>query len=421
MKAGFAEIEITPPLGTRKIGWIKIIEGQRVADPLYARVAVFTSGETTLGFIQLDLLSTRWEEVVAIRSEIQSRYGIPGQNVMICATHNHGGPAIATIGDVLADEAYVQTMAAKVVSVFGQAFEQRCEAEIGAGRAVEFHAGYNRRVIQRSGIVKTHGHFSDPEALCLEGPIDPEVFVLAARTVDGKPLGALVNFACHPAHHGGDDSFSAGWPGVMANALKAEGWNTPMFLNGAAGNISTSDPSRKGLDGSMEEVGQCVAQAALRALAQVKYTREVKLGGQSKSVSLPYRRYTADEVKGTLRGAQRFVDPAAYDRGMPKLLDMIAKRKTQAAEVLTLSINEFDFVAIPAEPFVELGLRIKEQSHPRRAVVVGYANGMVGYVPHAEAFTRGGYETTFCNWSRLAPEAGDILVAAALDLIGEKR
>jgi hypothetical protein len=41
---------------------------------------------------------------------------------------------------------------------------------------------------------------------------------------------------------------------------------------------------------------------------------------------------------------------------------------------------------------------------------------MVGYVPHAEAFARGGYETTFCPWSKLAPNAGDMLADAAVEL-----
>ena len=52
--------------------------------------------------------------------------------------------------------------------------------------------------------------------------------------------------------------------------------------------------------------------------------------------------------------------------------------------------------------------------------VAGQANGMVGYVPHAEAFRRGGYETTLCNSSRLAPEAGNILADAAIELIEEQ-
>ena len=44
---------------------------------------------------------------------------------------------------------------------------------------------------------------------------------------------------------------------------------------------------------------------------------------------------------------------------------------------------------------------------------------MVGYVPHREAFLRGGYEATFSIGSRLAPEAGDILADCAIRLIGE--
>jgi hypothetical protein len=49
--------------------------------------------------------------------------------------------------------------------------------------------------------------------------------------------------------------------------------------------------------------------------------------------------------------------------------------------------------------------------------VVSHANGMVGYVPTKAAFLRGGYETTFTDSSRLAPEAGDLLADAAIALI----
>ena len=417
MKIGFAEIDITPPLGIQKIGWIKVIHAKSVLDPLYARAAVFTQGAETIGFVQLDTLSITWETVCEIRKRVESAYGVPGKNVMICVTHNHAGPAIATIGEVAADPAYVATLTDKIVSVFGQAVESRCDGEVGFGRSTEFNAGYNRRVVMRDGLTKTHGNFNNPDALYVEGPLDPEVFVLCARSKNGKMLGALVNFACHPAHHGGDDVLSAGWPGVMANALKAKGCPVPMFLNGAAGNISTSDPSRGGADKSMEEVGAIVAAAACRALDKATYLAEAKLESRNRTVTLPFRRYSDEEVKGTIRGAQRFVDPAAYDRGMPKLLEKIRTRKEQRAEVLMLSIADHDFVALPAEPFVELGLRIKEFSRPHRAVVVGYANGMVGYVPHKQAFERGGYETTFCGWSNLAPEAGDILADTALALI----
>jgi len=54
-------------------------------------------------------------------------------------------------------------------------------------------------------------------------------------------------------------------------------------------------------------------------------------------------------------------------------------------------------------------------------LIVGQANGMVGYVPHRDAFLRGGYETTFAGSSRLAPEAGDQLADAAIGLIKAHR
>jgi hypothetical protein len=45
---------------------------------------------------------------------------------------------------------------------------------------------------------------------------------------------------------------------------------------------------------------------------------------------------------------------------------------------------------------------------------------MVGYVPHKEAFLRGGYETTFGYRSKLAPEAGDLLADCAIELLRSK-
>ena len=115
------------------------------------------------------------------------------------------------------------------------------------------------------------------------------------------------------------------------------------------------------------------------------------------------------------------IHSAAYDRGIPALLERIGTRGTQPAEVQVLDIDEWSLVGIPAEYFVQHGLRIKEQGHPRHALVVGHANGMVGYVPHRQAFERGGYETTFAATSRLAPEAGDMLADGAIELLMQGR
>lgn len=416
LKAGFAEADLSPAPGTRKIGWNNKNQGDKVLDPLYARAAAFECGEGRVGFIALDLLFVHRDQVAEIRRLVQEKTGFPGANLLIGATHNHAGPAIET--DLYPkDEAYVARMIEQSVAAFVQAWEARQPAEIGAGSVAEFHAGYNRRVLYRDGIVKCHGSFKDPNALAFEGPVDPEVAVLAARGKDGKLLGSIVNFACHPCHHGGDQVFSAGYPGQLAKAMKEKGCPATLFLQGAGGNIHHADPSGVNKEKSMEELGRTLADDALKAIAAMKWRATATLASASRTLDLPYRTVTDDEVKGRIPGIQRFGEPGFYDKTQQLVLDEIAREKTAKAEVQAVFLGEIVYVAIPAEYFVQHGLRIKEQTHPWRTRVAGYANGMLGYVPTKDAFARGGYETTFGYRSKLAPEAGDLLAEAAIELV----
>lgn len=414
MRAGFAKTDITPALGGQKIGWIKAIPIERIVDPLYARVAVFESGRERVGLVQLDTLSVRWTTVQEIRRRVQAVCGLPAAGLMVAATHNHSGPAVATLCDVPRDDAYVATLVERVVEAVGAAVAALAEAEVGFASVFEFGLTHNRRTALRDGTTTTHGlGFRHPLALYVEGPIDPEVAVLAARRPgSGELLGAVVNFACHPVHHGGEPVVTAGFPGVLAAKMAVRGCPHAVFLNGACGNISPGNPVQP-VQPTMEDIGRRLAEDAFEAIEHMTFRTGVPLGYCQTTVSLPYRQITDAEVKGTVRGAQRFVDPAAYDRAMPRLLERIRERGTQPAEVQVLRVGDVTFTGVPAEFFVQLGLRIKEAAHPRHGLVVSHANGMVGYIPHREAFARGGYETTFGPAWRQAPEAGDLLVQAA--------
>ena len=418
LRAGFAETDITPPIGTRKIGVLTKLVAESVLDPLHARVAVIENAAERVAFVQLDTLCVRWSRVAHSRRRVTEEYGFPGANVMVTATHNHAGPAVANLGDVERDDSYVDALVSKVVATFGQALANRQEVEIGFGRCFEFDAAYNRRVVLRDGTVRTHGSFDDPEGLFLEGPIDPELSVLAVRGKNGGPLGVLVNFACHVGHHGSTTEFSAGFPGALNREMRSRGCPMTLFLNGACGNVAYGDPFRGGVAKAKEEIGAILAADAQAILEGIDYRTEAVLSARSQTIDLPYRQYTEDDIRGTARGSQRGgSDPSVYDRCMPALAQRIRERRTQPAEVQVLSIDEHAFVALPAEYFAELGLKIKELAWPRRALVVSCANGMVGYAPTREAFERGGYETTFGPTSHLTPEAGGRLAEAAIGLI----
>jgi neutral ceramidase len=423
IQAGFAEIDITPPLGTHKIGWLRDIVSTEILSPLYARVAVFKAETDGVALVQLDTLFIAWPEVEAIRHGIERQYGFPGAQVMVSATHNHAGPAVTHAGDVPKDEGYAQTLVSRVIDAFGQALARLESCAVGFGQGFEWEVAHNRRVVMRDGTVRTHGTFEDREALCLEGPVDPEVAVVAVRSLTGEMRGMLVNFSCHPTHHGGDEAIDAGFPGALARELRVRGCPVTLYLNGASGNLHTANPCAGGENLSAERAGELLARDAWDAMQGISYATGVRVAAASRAIDLPYRDVTEAEIAGQARGAQRFIDPAIYERTIPPLLAKIRQRThsdarpVHRAEIQAILLGDRAFVGVPGELFCEFGLQIKEAAYPLRALIAACTNGRVGYIPTREAFRRGGYETTFGPSSMLAPEAGDRIVKTAVELI----
>lgn len=385
-------------------------------NPLSARAALFQDGLNCMGFVQLDLLSIRWAQVNEVRGRITRELGIDGTRILFAATHNHCGPAVANLGDVRRDTAYCAELSEKLVQLVARAQSQQEEAKLAFVHKPVWTLSHNRRLIMRNGLVKTHGPFHSADALCVEGPIDPELAIVGVCSKSGKPLGILANFACHPIHHGGEPVFSAGYPGAFASAMKEKDWPITLFLNGACGNLSSGIPQQNRAIGR-EEFGQILARETADLLADADYDRTVQVGACSRTLQLPYRSVSDEEIAGKIRGAQRFIDPAIYDRTIPALLKKMQQRSHIPAEVQVLRLGPWYYAAIPGEYFVEHGLRIKKESLPQIALVISCANGMLGYLPTCDAFKRGGYETTFAPSSKMAAETGDLLADAAIEQI----
>jgi neutral ceramidase len=418
LKAAFAEVDITPPLGTHKIGWLKVIVADKVLDPLMARLAVFEGDGGRVAFVQLDTCFVDAPDVAEMRRRMAEKFGLPPTHVMFSATHNHAGPAVMDCGDVRRDAAYTESLMAKVVAAMGRALAALRPAEVGFGSAAEFGVSFNRRTVLRDGSGATQHPFDPADSLYIEGPIDPEVAVTAVRAADegGELLGAMVNFACHPTHHGGETALSAGYPGVLAAEMRGRGCPVTLFLQGAGGNLIHYDYSRGGRGLSKEQVGTVLAADVAGVIEKLTYRPSIALAGRSRVLRVPYHPVSEDDIRGTARGAQRYIDSAIYDRMIAVLLERMKHENGEDAEVQVIGMDEYAFAAIPAEYFVQNGLRIKEHAYPRHALVVAYANGSLGYVPHAEAFARGGYELTFPS-GRFVPEAGNMLADAAVELI----
>jgi len=76
-------------------------------------------------------------------------------------------------------------------------------------------------------------------------------------------------------------------------------------------------------------------------------------------------------------------------------------------------IGDAALVGVPAEPFCQMGLAIKQFPEASISLCLGYANDYLGYVAPQSEWDRGGYEVSVGMWSILAPEACDQLLEAA--------
>jgi len=75
---------------------------------------------------------------------------------------------------------------------------------------------------------------------------------------------------------------------------------------------------------------------------------------------------------------------------------------------MAMKVEPYLFLTMPGEPMVEYGFNIEEAIGPRAIpIVVGYANGGIGYIATADSYAVGGYEP---NISPLSPSAEPIVL-----------
>jgi hypothetical protein len=328
---------------------------------------------------------------------------------------------------------------------------------------------FNRRFVMRDGTVQTHPQKGDPSLQDPEGPEDPELGVIWAADLSGRPRGGIVNFACHATAMPRDSTaISADFPGHFTRLLeeRAGSGSTFLFLNGACGNVCQVDAANRRARevgaAHARMMGEALAGAAWAAIhrpASAPHPRgeagaPLPTGAQiaTGTLSIPRRRPPQAELTWALRAvAKPCTDPlpGLSDYGVEEygklppgklsLADLFTTRAwltMEAREILAaaeeaqrapqvevelsiLAIGELAVVCVPCELFAEYGLEIKRRSPFALTFVAELVNGWVGYMPTQKAFSReGGYETKFISTSSLSESAGDLLAARAVEMLG---
>jgi neutral ceramidase len=432
LQVGFGAGDITPEAGMEMPGGFFRRKGSGALDKLLAVACVVHDGTTPVALVGIDTLFITRPTVEVARRVIGAETKIPGDNVLIGASHTHTGGPIASCLGCEANPAYEKKVADAIAAAVKGAWTSLHAAEVGVGTGREAGISFNRRFLMRDGREITHpgkpGTPHHADIVAPAGPIDPEVGVLAVRTPGSKPTvrGVVVNFACHSTVVGGD-KFSPDYAGYLRKHLRAHyGEATPVvFLLGPCGDITQVDNRSPGRDFGPEHadmMGLKLAGEAVRTIDRMTWLREAPTAAAVRTVPVAIRPEPDPERErpayglGSDNSKERRID-AVYAEERKRVAELRAKTPRLPCEAQALRVGPLGIAANGAEYFCEHGLRIKKASRHPTTWVVSLANDSLGYVPTAQAFVAGGYEPRTARSSKLAIDAGQRLAEAALEVL----
>ena len=470
LSAGVARIDITPPIGLRMQGIVRRIEGAKgIESPLLATILVLADNTSKIVIVDCDLLGFDLPLVEHIRQILATRLNTQPTNIALGCTHTHNGPCTirhvlggphdigTSAADLRSQEAYIETLIGHLAATAALADKQRQAARVGSGQG-QCKVAINREERNDDGRILV-GRNPD-------GPSDYSVDVLRIDTLHGKPIAVLTGYAAHPVVMGMDtDLFSPDYPGVVRRLVEDATGATCLFLTGAAGNQATLSFLQNDWD-EKERIGGQIGSEATRVFYEIEtrphtvvrqldaslsdlalYHKEFNdgpthqiLATASRTVTIPLQALPSLEVatvqlqeaQDTVLALQQANAPTTQtypaqiaQRWAAEVLTQVKKgidTPSLTFNIIAFRLDDFVLVGMPGEPFVEIGLAVKQRSTAKLTFFAGYCNGSLAYWPTATTVDQGGMAVssalkTYCIPTPPIAATADIIVAAFDELL----
>jgi neutral ceramidase len=438
LQIGFAEANITPPVGYRKGGGYTEVVSTGIHDPLKAKAMVLTQGQESFALVMCDLLSVPEVQSRAIRQQFSAASGIPVKNIAAAGTHNHGSPEhCGPLRDILHAKAirehgrddresidYPALLIQRCVEALNTAHQRRLQGQLRLTITEQRDLAYNRRYLMRDGRVRFNPGKGNAFIVRPAGPVDTDLPLLLAFA-DGKeaPLGCFTLFAMHTAVFDGME-FGADFPGHLQTALRRHHGADfiSIFGEGCAGDTNQVRTFTKDPDPTSEQIGETLARTLIAAEKHLRPLTEPRLTILNETVLAPMKLVSREDFDA----AQQRLAEAKAD-----FMDLVASwrichawdiqqrhgDKGKPLEVQALRLDsDSALVLLPHEVFVEIGMAIKAASPFRHTMVLSLANDVDYYIPTRRAFEEGSYEVTTCP---LLPGCGELLIDTSRKLLNE--
>ncbi len=318
-----------------------------------------------------------------VRAQVK---GIPPENILIGATHNHSGPDCYGFpdqtGKANVDLKYLDGVCDKLAEAINEA-TTRLEPAL-----VKIATGAARGKI-------AYNYYA-------EQLYDPRCSVIQLLDEQSKPFATLINYACHPEVIGADQGIlSPDFAGPLYDRIEQRGGGTGLFMNGAAGGMVTADcrgPDGKDLRTWDEcvRIGSLLADEALRIAADAPARKNPTLFCGQTTIKFP--------VENAPLRAIVELSPLGFK------LDETGCVSTR---VNVINLGNAQILTIPGEALPNIGYYLKRKMHGEHNLLFGLTNDAFGYILARvdwSSFGRYEYITRTC----LGEMTGEILMSEAL-------
>jgi hypothetical protein len=470
-------IALVTPVGSPGPG--HAVTGSGIAEvhgDLKTTVVLLTDGYTRLCLITSSVPVQTTEIRAAVLDAAAAQLGLQPEQVLFLCSHNHCVPGFVEpppAGELpggMPPPGSLNALGRQFIADLGAALARlpaRLEpATVEWGVSQERRITYNRRGRRPDG----RPYFIREEDRLLlgeeyTGEIDPDAVVVLFRGLHGRPVAALAFFTGHPvtAYRPERMIVFGEWPQVACEIL-AEKLGAPVgFLQGSAGDIN----SRYLMSGTVEQsrrFGGYLGEAFGRAVEARRPSARSGLRRQDLTVQIPHAPLPPEAaLRADLEAIDRFIARGRagdedtlecvgmnFPRALTppyraRLVEMVRPwyewalqvRRDGATDRLpkalpvgisVVRIGDVGLVAMPFEPFVRTGLKLKREAPLPCVLPCGYAGGFsggakCGYIPDASAADDREYMGGFFRYTRRNPPyaapAGDAAAAAAVQALRE--
>ena len=370
--AGYGKVDCTPNSPVYLEGYQNNIErlSTGVKDAFYALTTALTdTNGNTLLIIVTDLAFGDIDQTNEVRAAVKEKFGIPAENVLVGGTHNHNGPAYNGEASTRPENrAYLTYWLQCVVKSVEQALNDRKPAQINIGAGDAEGLTFVRRYFRADGCLTGAG-LADRYPDCNEPIVayesegDNEAqFVKFVR--EGAEDILIAQWQCHATTYGNTTIASTDWVGPMREKMEEELGCHVMYMQGFAGNMNpnTREPFTKEYPtvNNVDIKGGMIADAFLELVTSDGFFTPIN--------------------SGDIKVKQQIYSDAGTYR--PQYWEV---------EMTSVAIGELSLIAIPVEMHAESGLEIKEGTPFKMTLMMGYTNGIGGYVATRLSYENGGY------------------------------